>query len=87
MIVQASVLTTPGSQGSWLTVNVDGTRAYDALLRPGQSLSWQGQNEVFLNIGDTSLVQLLVNGQPVAGLPGNVAAVPRRLTCSAQGCQ
>ena len=87
MIVQASVLTTPPSQGSWFTVNVDGTRAYDALLQPGQSLSWQAQNEVFLNIGDTSVVQLLVNGQPIAGLPGNVAAVPRRLTCSAQGCQ
>ena len=87
VLVQAVVLTSPASQGSWFTVNVDGEPAYDALVLPGQSISWEAQNEVFLNIGDTSVVQLLVNGQPVAGLPGSVAGAPRRLTCNAQGCQ
>ncbi len=86
VVVQANVVAAAGSVGSWFTVNADNTQVYNALVRPGQSFTWEGQREVFLNIGDTSVVQLIVNGQPVSGLPGSVSGVPRRLTCTPQGC-
>ena len=87
VVVQAQVINDASSQGSWFTVNQDGVPAFNNLLRPGESQTWMGQREVFLNIGDTSVVQLVVNGQSVAGLPGAVRGVPRRLTCTPAGCQ
>lgn len=86
VVVQAIVLNDASSLGSWFTVDVDGASAYNALLRPGRQMQWSGQREIFLNIGDTSIVQLIVNGQPVPGLPGSVRGVPRKLTCTTQGC-
>ena len=86
VVVQALVANDTASQGSWFTVNVDGVPAFNALMRPGQSQTWSGQNEVFLNVGDISVVQLLVNGQNVPGFPGAVRGVPRRLTCTPAGC-
>jgi cytoskeleton protein RodZ len=86
VVVQASVINDPTSVGSWFTVNVDGVTAFNALLAPGQSQTWVAQREVFLNIGDTSVVLLTVNGQSFADLPGTVRGVPRRLTCTPQGC-
>ena len=86
VVVQANVTEAVGSVGSWFTVNADGAQVYNALGRPGQSFTWEAQREVFLNVGDTSVVQLIVNGQPVSGMPGSVSGVPRRLTCTPQGC-
>lgn len=86
VVVQAFVANDQTSQGSWFTVNADGVPAFNQLLRPGQSQTWSGQQEIFLNIGDISVVQLLLNGQNVAGFPGAVKGVPRRLTCTATGC-
>lgn len=86
VVVQVNVIARAGSAGSWFTVTEDGAQAYNALVGPNQSFTWQGQNEVFLNIGDTSVVQMIFNGQPIPGLPGTVSGVPRRLTCTPQGC-
>jgi cytoskeleton protein RodZ len=86
VVVQAIVANDASSLVSWFTVDVDGAPAYNALLRPGQQRQWEAQHEVFLNIGDTSVVQLIVNGQSFPGLPGSVRGVPRKLTCNAQGC-
>nr|ALS89430.1 helix-turn-helix domain protein [uncultured bacterium] len=86
VVVQAFVANDQTSQGSWFTVNADGVPAFNQLLRSGQSQTWSGQQEIFLNIGDISVVQLLLNGQNVAGFPGAVKGVPRRLTCTASGC-
>ncbi len=86
VVVQATVVNDAGSVGSWFTVNVDGVTAFNALLGPGQSQTWVAQREVFLNIGDTSVVQLTWNGQSDPGFPGAVRGVPRRLTCTQQGC-
>lgn len=85
VVVQATNIGSAG-RGSWFTVTQDGVQAYNGLLTPGQSVTWRAQREVFLNIGDTSVVQLTVNGQPVPGLPGAVRGVPRRVTCGPQGC-
>jgi cytoskeleton protein RodZ len=87
VVIQAVVLAEPPSQGSWFTVTTDGTSAFNALISPGQQQTWQAQREVFLNIGDTSVVRLIVNGQPFPELPGAVRAVPRRLVCTPQGCR
>lgn len=87
VVVDATVVNDQTSQGSWFTVNVDGVVAFNALLRPGQTQRWTAQREVFLNIGDTSVVQLALNGQSVPGLPGTVRGVPRRVTCGAEGCR
>lgn len=86
VVVQATVVNDAGSVGSWFTVNVDGVTAFNALLGPGQSQTWVAQREVFLNIGDTSVVQLTFNGQSSPEFPGAVRGVPRRLTCTQQGC-
>ncbi len=86
VVVQATVLAEPASQGSWFTVTQDGAPAFNALLRPGATQTFRAQREIFLNIGDPSVVQLTVNGQAFAGLPGTVRGVPRKITCSPQGC-
>ncbi len=86
VVVQAIVLNDATSQGSWMEVRVDGASAFNALMRPGRTQTWSAQREIFLNVGDTSVVQLIVNGQPVPGLPGSVRSVPRKFICTVQGC-
>ena len=87
VVVQVTVINDLTSQGSWFTVNVDGVVAFNALIPPGGSQTWTAQREVFLNIGDTSVVQLTINGQSWSELPGAVRSVPRNVTCTPQGCQ
>ncbi|CAA9281980.1 MAG: hypothetical protein AVDCRST_MAG26-3440 [uncultured Chloroflexia bacterium] len=86
VVIEVVVPSDAPTQGSWFEVTVDGTPRFNALLKPGETQKWVGQREVFLNIGDTSVVQLVFNGQPFQGLPGTVRGVPRKLTCSPQGC-
>ena len=86
VVVQVIVVNDPTSLGSWMEVSADGVPRYNALLRPGRTETWEGQREVFLNIGDTSVVRLIINGQAFPGLPGKVRGVPRKMTCTAQGC-
>ena len=87
VVVQATVMGDASGVGSWFTVTQDGARAYNALMRPGQTQTWRAQREVFLNIGDTSVVQLIVNGQAFPGLPGSVHGVPRKVRCRPDGCK
>ena len=86
-MVQATVMGDAPGVGSWFTVTQDGARAFNALMRPGQTVTWRAQREVFLNIGDTSVVQLIVNGQAFPGLPGSVPGVPRKMRCRPDGCR
>jgi cytoskeletal protein RodZ len=86
VVVQATVLANPRTQGSWMAVTQDGAAAFTGIMQPGQTQTWRGQREIFLNIGDTSVVQLTLNGQPVPGFPGAVRGVPRKITCGPQGC-
>ncbi len=74
------------SEGSWFDVRQDGVPAFNGVMQPGATQTWRGQREVFLHIGDTSVVQLIVNGQAFQGLPGAVKGVPRKLMCGPQGC-
>ena len=86
VVVEVAVLSNVPSQGSWFEVNADGSPVFNRLLKPGETNRWVAQREVFLNIGDTSVVQLSINGQPFQGLPGTVRGVPRKITCGPQGC-
>lgn len=79
-VVAVTVLRQPGSIGSWMTVAVDGVPTFDQLLRGGESRDWPVNREIFLNIGDTSVVVLAVNGQNCPGFPGTVRGVARRVT-------
>ncbi len=84
IVVSLAVL--PQSGGSWVEVRGTGVPPEARLFRPGQSGTWTGQHDLYMNIGDTSAVVLTVNGLQCAGFPWSVHGVPRRITFTTGGC-
>lgn len=48
---------------SWLRVVVDGETAFEGIHDPGASVTYTGEEEVFLRIGNAGAVHLSVNGE------------------------
>ncbi|MBA3946186.1 MAG: DUF4115 domain-containing protein [Herpetosiphonaceae bacterium] len=84
--VVVSLVVLPQSGGSWVEVRGTGVPPVARLFGPGQSGTWTGQRDLYMNIGDTSAVVLTVNGLQCAGFPWSVHGVPRRITFTAGNC-
>lgn len=85
--VEVRVLPQASAQGSWIEARKDGKSDFNQALKPGESRTFADiQSELYLNIGDTSVTQLLVNGQVCAGFPSNNPGTPIRLTITEGVC-
>lgn len=65
------------TRGSWMSVSVDGQPAFTGTLLANNSTQpFEAQREVFVHVGDASVVELIVNGQSeglMGTVPGGVA--------------
>ena len=59
---------------SWVQVIVDGTKAFEGILRTGERRHWNGDRQVAVRAGNAGGVEVLVNGESVGlmGEPGQV---------------
>ncbi len=60
---------------SWVVVQVDGAGLHEALLRPGERVSWKASDRFNLTLGNAGGVRVELNGKPVGpfGPSGRVA--------------
>ncbi|WP_029215495.1 helix-turn-helix domain-containing protein [Kallotenue papyrolyticum] len=65
------------TRGSWMSVSVDGQPAFTGTLLANNSTQpFKAQREVFVHVGDASVVELIVNGKSegmMGTVPGGVA--------------
>ncbi len=53
---------------SWLRVTVDDEVQFEGILAEGQSLTWAGQRQIRLRVGNAAAVSVSFNGSPIAVL-------------------
>ena len=59
---------------SWVVVQVDDASPHEALLRPGERLTWKGQEKFALTVGNAGGIRGELNGKQLApfGTKGRV---------------
>ncbi len=60
---------------TWVVVQIDGGSPHEALLRPGERVTWRGREEFTLTLGNAGGVRVELNGEPKGpfGPSGSVA--------------
>jgi cytoskeletal protein RodZ len=62
----AMVLALEASELSWVVVQTDDASPHEALLRPGDRLTWKAQEKFALTIGNAGGIRGELNGKPLA---------------------
>ena len=59
---------------SWVQVLVDGVKAFEGTLQPGERRHWTGERQVAVRAGNAGGVEIIVNGESMGlmGEPGQV---------------
>lgn|SRR5574341_77317 len=55
---------------SWLRVTADGERVFQGLLHEGEARTWQAKRRLTIRVGNSPVVQVMVNGQRVPAPAG-----------------
>jgi cytoskeleton protein RodZ len=55
---------------SWLRVTADGERVFQGLLHDGETRTWQAKRRLTIRVGNSPMVQVIVNGRRVPGPAG-----------------
>ncbi len=72
----------------WMRVVADGREVYEGIPRLGETLAWNADRSMTLQIGNAAGVQLTYNGQPQGRLGGDGEVVSRTFTAgTAAGTQ
>ncbi len=58
------VLDLEATELSWVVVQIDDGSPQEALLRPGEKVSWKGQDQFILTLGNAGGVKAELNGKP-----------------------
>ena len=61
-------LTIAATETSWVQVTIDGLQQKEALLQPGERVTWTAEHEFRLTVGNACGVSVELNGQPVDSL-------------------
>lgn len=71
----AMVLDLEALELTWVVVQIDGGSPHEALLRPGERVTWQGREQFTLTLGNAGGVRVELNGEPRGpfGPSGSVA--------------
>ncbi len=81
-IVERILLQLEAAQRAWVSVNVDGQKAFEGILEAGQMREWEGLRLISVRTGNAAGVVLTVNGQPQGPLGGPGEVVELRWTLS-----
>jgi hypothetical protein len=60
------ILALEASELSWVVVQTDDASPHEALLRPGDRLTWRAQEKFALTIGNAGGIRGELNGKPLA---------------------
>ena len=61
----AQELSIAASEPSWLQVTIDGGQPKEAILQPGERITWAAEREFRLTVGNAGGVSVALNGEPV----------------------
>ncbi|MBI3607514.1 MAG: helix-turn-helix domain-containing protein [Nitrospirae bacterium] len=61
-------LTIAATETSWVQVTIDGLQQKEALLQPGEHVTWEAEHDFRLTVGNAGGVSVALNGQPVDSL-------------------
>src|SRR3989344_4011959 len=64
----ARELSIAASEPSWLQVTIDGGQPKEAILQPGERITWAAEREFRLTVGNAGGVSVSLNGEPVGPL-------------------
>lgn len=81
-IVDRILLQLEATQRAWISVNVDGQKAFEGIVEGGQTRAWEGLRFISLRTGNAAGVALTVNDEPQGplGRPGEVVELRWTLT-------
>ena len=48
---------------TWVVVQIDGGGPHEALLQPGERITWRGQDQFILTLGNAGGVLVVLNGE------------------------
>jgi hypothetical protein len=68
------VLEIAATQLTWVVVQSDDQAPHEALLKPGQQITWKAKNQYLLTLGNAAGVVIRLNGESQGpfGKPGQV---------------
>jgi cytoskeletal protein RodZ len=69
----------------WTLVTADGREVYEGIPRPGETLTWNADRAMTLQIGNAAGIELTYNGQPQGRLGGDGEVVSKTFTASTAG--
>lgn len=64
----AQELSLAASEPTWVQVMIDGGRTKEAILQPGERITWAAEREFRLTVGNAGGVSVALNGEPVGPL-------------------
>ena len=53
------------SEGTWISISVDGNEANDIRLNTDEIHQWEARKEYLLTLGNTNAVRILLNGREI----------------------
>jgi len=69
-------LSVKATERTWLLVLVDGEKAFEGVLEPGDTRSWEGKEHITIKSGNAGGIKVTLNGRELGPLggPGEVVA-------------
>ena len=64
-ILEPLTLEVEASEGTWISISVDGNEAKDIRLRTDEIHQWEAKKEYLLTLGNTHAVRILLNGREI----------------------
>jgi hypothetical protein len=65
------------SQDAWFSIQIDGQRSFEGVLKAGQTQTWKGKDDVFVWTGNAGGVSIVFNGRDLGTL-GAVGEVVKK---------
>ena len=65
------------SQDAWFSIQIDGRRSFEGVLKAGQTQTWKGKDDVFVWTGNAGGVNIVFNGKDIGPL-GAVGQVVKK---------
>jgi cytoskeleton protein RodZ len=65
------------SQDAWFSIEIDGQRSFEGVVKAGQTQTWKGKDDVFVWTGNAGGVSIVFNGRDLGTL-GSVGEVVKK---------
>ena len=71
------------NQDSWVQVNTDGVNKFSGTMKPGQVMTFNARDRIYIKLGNAGAVEVTYNGQNLGFLGPLGTVVPREFTRTA----